>query len=537
MVTVTGRTIASDSPEGRMGAPFRLADVLASLTLVGDLGFGLPVEEAMRSCLVSTAIARRLGLSEAETSDTYYTALLQHIGCTGFAHETSERYGDELVTNAAAARTNVADLRDVIATFLPEAARGRGRLGRARVLLMELTSGSAFSRRFATAACEVGRSTARRLDLADGVQRGLLDVFEQWNGKGGSRGLAGESIALPARITQVGGTAALFCHIGDVETAVLATRAQAGSVLDPTIVSALADDAHAILGAIEAEDLLGAVIEAEPRPVRVLARSELPAVATVFGDVADLKSIFTLGHSPGVARLAAMAGDGLGLDASAIDRLRVAALLHDLGRVGTSDEVWEHPGRLTWSQLEQVRLHPYRTERILARSVVLRPMAETAGMHHERLDGSGYHRGATARDMPLAARVLAAADAYQALTQDRPHRVAHTADKARAVLEDEVRAGRLDREAVRAVLLAAGLSSERLRPTNPAGLSERELDVLRLVARGFTSREIAERLSISRRTAEHHVDHIYTKVGVSSRAAAALFAMEHDLLDAGHTDG
>jgi DNA-binding NarL/FixJ family response regulator len=69
-----------------------------------------------------------------------------------------------------------------------------------------------------------------------------------------------------------------------------------------------------------------------------------------------------------------------------------------------------------------------------------------------------------------------------------------------------------------------------VRGTAPAGLSDREVEVLRLVARGLSNREIAQRLVVSPRTAEHHVQHIYSKIGVSSRAAAALFAMEHDLV-------
>ena len=92
-------------------------------------------------------------------------------------------------------------------------------------------------------------------------------------------------------------------------------------------------------------------------------------------------------------------------------------------------------------------------------------------------------------------------------------------------------AGRLDRDAVGAVLDAAGHARPRSRDHLPAGLSEREVDVLRLVARGFSNRQVAQALSISPRTAEHHVQHVYTKIGVSSRAAAAVFAMEHDLLD------
>ena len=177
-------------------------------------------------------------------------------------------------------------------------------------------------------------------------------------------------------------------------------------------------------------------------------------------------------------------------------------------------------------------MHPYYSERILATSSALEPMAQLAGMHHERFDGSGYHRGCKSRDIPMAARVLAAADVFQAMTQARPHRAELTPDQACDQMGKDSRAGRLDADAVAAVLDAAGeRKSARRHDLRPAGLTEREIEVLRLVAQGCSNPEIAKRLVVSRRTAEHHVQHIYTKLGTSSRAAAALFALEQDLLD------
>jgi DNA-binding NarL/FixJ family response regulator len=154
-------------------------------------------------------------------------------------------------------------------------------------------------------------------------------------------------------------------------------------------------------------------------------------------------------------------------------------------------------------------------------------------MHHERLDGSGYHRGCRRRELPAAARVLAAADAFHAMTQDRPHRPALSPEQAVQELEREVHAGRLDPDAAGAVLEAAGRRRARRRDKlRPGGLSEREVEVARLVAAGYSNPEIADQLVISRRTAEHHVQHIYAKVGVSSRAGLALFVHEHELISA-----
>ena len=202
----------------------------------------------------------------------------------------------------------------------------------------------------------------------------------------------------------------------------------------------------------------------------------------------------------------------------------------DLGAVGVPSGVWESPGPLGVEALERVRLHPYLSERVLGRCPGLRPVAALAGAHHERLDGSGYHRGSTGAQLPSPARLLAVADVWTALREDRPHRPARPPAEARDVLWAEVTAGRLDGTAAEAVLAADGQGGDRRRAPRPAGLSDREVEVLRLIARGCSNREVAGRLSISAKTVGHHVGHIYAKIGVTTRPAAALFAMEHDLL-------
>ncbi|MER3486549.1 MAG: metal-dependent phosphohydrolase, partial [Chloroflexota bacterium] len=214
---------------------------------------------------------------------------------------------------------------------------------------------------------------------------------------------------------------------------------------------------------------------------------------------------------------------------------RRAALLHDLGRLGVPNGIWEKPGPLTAAEWERVRLHPYLTERILSRCTALAPLAILAGSHHERLDGSGYHRGIPASLLPPSARILAAADSYQAMTQARPYRPAYSAEAAAQQLQGEADAGKLDRQAVQAVLEVAGHIVTPVRPVWPAGLSDREVEVLRLITTGLSNREVAHRLKISPKTVGHHVEHIYNKIGVSTRAGAALFALQHDLLS-GHLD-
>ena len=516
-----------------MGAGFRLGDLLGGLSIACDLGFGLPPEEAMRACLIATALARRLGLPESEVSDSYYTALLTHVGCSALSHETVAAWGHDQRVLSAAARTNVADPGDIASTLLPAVVAGLSPGDRARVERYAASAeGQRFGHRFDTGSCEVASATARRVGLGPGVERALREAVEWWNGQGPPDGLQGEEIALPGRIARAAADAARFDALGGTEAVVAALRARSGGVLDPSIVEILTADADDLLAESRAGDPRQRLLEVEPEPVREVEATELDRVAVAFGDLADLKTPWTHGHSDGVAKLARAAAKSLRLDAQSASRLELSALLGDLGRIAVSNVIWEKPGPLTAAEWEQARMHSYHSERILATSEALAPLARVAGMHHERLDGSGYYRGCSARELSPAVRILAAADAFHAMTQDRPHRPALAAEEAAAELRREVHAGRLDGEAASAVLEAAGAARPRRRRDSlrPGGLSEREVEVARLVAVGCSNPDIAERLVISRRTAEHHVQNIYAKVGVSSRAGLALFAHEHDLI-------
>lgn len=372
-------------------------------------------------------------------------------------------------------------------------------------------------------------SMARRLEMSEPVQAALGQIFERWDGKGYPHGLEGDALGLPVRVAHVATQAMAFLPDGH-ETVEAIVRQRSGGWFDPAVAEAFLRHGRSLLAEIEAADVWVAAVEAEPEPRRCIRDAELDSVAAAFADMADLKTHFTRGHSSGVADLAEGAASRAGLPPAQVVMERRAALFHDLGRVGVPNGVWEKPGPLSAIEWEKVRLHPYHTERILSRSPALQPLATIAGMHHERQDGSGYFRSAAGPSIPMAARLLAVADAYQAMTQNRPHRTAPGPGGAARALEAEARAGRLDPDAVHGVLEAAGHRSRRPRNASPKGLSEREMEVLRLIARGATYRDVARELVISPRTAAHHVQHIYDKIGVSTRAAAAMFAMEHRLL-------
>ena len=254
----------------------------------------------------------------------------------------------------------------------------------------------------------------------------MNEIYERWDGKGDPRKLSGDDIALPARFAQVASQAVLFARLGGPGLALEIVHRRAGTALDPSVAAAFVRHGRELLAEIASADPSVAVIEAEPEPRRRIAEPRLDEVARAFADLVDLKSPFMHGHSVGVTELAQAAAVDLGLTDTEVVRVRRAGLLHDLGRAGVPNGIWDKPGPLTASEWEQVRLHPYHSERILSRSTALDPLASLAGMHHERLDGSGYYRRATAAMMPIGARMLAAADVYQAMTQERPHRPALT---------------------------------------------------------------------------------------------------------------
>ncbi len=513
-----------------MAGDLRLAELLGGLSITADLGFGLPPGTAVRSCVVAAALARRLHLRDDEIRDSFYTALLMHVGCVGVAHESAAAFGDDIALNRAVARTNMADPGDVVATLLPEMTWGMTPEVAARASAFAIAHGAEWGRRTDVGVCEVARDTARRLGLPAATQDALYHVYESWVGGWVPEGRKGDDIAIGSRVARAAMDAAFFGQLGGVDAAVFALQQRAGIILDPAVVATFVEDPVAILAEVDDGDPRLRMLEVEPSPVIERGRTELRDVAAAFGDLADVKAPYFHGHAKQVARLAAGGAGRLGLDDVEVDRIEIAGLLHDIGRVGVSNAIWEKPAALTGVEWEQVRMHSYYSERILAGSPALEPVAITAGMHHERLDGSGYHRCSTAAATPMAARLVAAADVYSALLQPRPYRPAFAADHAAAMLTAEAEAGGLDHDAVTAVLAEAGHALGVRRPPRPAGLSGREVEVLALIAAGYSNAEVAQRLFISRRTAEHHAQHIYAKIGVSTRAAAALFAVHHDVI-------
>ncbi|MEY2517666.1 MAG: hypothetical protein QOJ89_5024 [bacterium] len=507
-------------------APVRLAEVLAAISLASDVGHDQPLEKSLRNAVIATRLGIELGLGREDLSHTYYVAMLRSMGCTANAHDTDAMMGgddrgfagviqildvgDPLAWAKGAARQVAATAPDVAG------ARGPGWF---------LREGMIAGREAGRAACEVATTLARRLGLADGVQQGLDQIYERWDGHGAPAGVAGERLTIASRIAHLVDVVEIVEREGGAEAAREVARRRSGGHFDPAVAAAFERAAPELLAGLDGVDMLELALSVEPGPAPRFPRSELVGLAAAISDFADLKSPWTLGHSSAVAELAAAAG-------APDDRelLTLAGLLHDIGRVAVPNGIWDKPGALGTAQRERVRLHSYYTERILARVPVFAWLAGVAGAHHERLDGSGYHRCLGADWLTEPMRVLACADVYVALISARPHRPAMTATDAAAELRAEVKAGRLCAAASEAVLGAAG-HERAVRSSRPCDLTEREVEVLCLLARGLTNKQIAAELFLSHRTVGHHLAHVYDKIDRRTRAGAAMFAAEHALLN------
>jgi HD-GYP domain-containing protein (c-di-GMP phosphodiesterase class II) len=375
----------------------------------------------------------------------------------------------------------------------------------------------------------VARMLGAQLELPEAVLDALGSAYEMWDGKGWPGELEGEQIPRAARLAGLAEFVEVAHRVDGVAAATELARKRSGKQFDPAAAACLCADPEAILGDLDAVDTWHAVIGAEPALAVVLSGERFDAALTGIANFVDLKSPYTLGHARAVADLAGAAGSHLGLEEGERRTLRRTGLVHDFGRLGVSNAIWDKQGPLGPGEWERVRLSPYLSERMLHQSEALRPLGAIAIQHRERLDGSGYPRGLIGAAISRPARVLGAADAYQAMREPRPHRPARPAADAAAELWTEVGAGRLDGDAVEAVLAAAGHRVPRRRE-GPAGLTAREVQVLRLVARGLSNRAIAQQLVISPKTVGNHIEHVYAKIGARNRAAAGLFAMHHGLL-------
>ena len=506
----------------------RLAELVAALSLGVDLGFGQPMEHVLRQCLIALRLADHAGLSEQDRVAVYYTALLVNVGCHSDAHEQAKWFGDDIKLKSGKYAHDFGSLRGTLATMRLVGA-GNPPLHRFRVGLEFALSGHRQLDGMISQHARLARALAEQLELPGQVREAVGAAYEQWDGRGWPGDLRGEAVPAAARMAQFAEFLEVAHRVGGTQAATALARRQAGKQFDPALAALVCARAEEIFGGLEAIPAWQTVIDAEPALAVELSEAQLDSALAAIANFVDLKSPFTLGHSVAVADLAGGAGHRLGLPREEVLVLRRAGLVHGFGRLGVSNAIWDRPGPLSAGEWERIRMYPYLTERMLHQSAALAPLGEMAVQHRERLDGSGYPRGLSGGAISRPARVLGAADAYQSMREPRPHRPARPAGEAAAEMQAAVRTGRLDGAAVDAVLEAAGHRLPRRREA-PSGLTAREIEVLILLARGMSNKQIAERLVITPKTAGNHVEHIYAKIDASNRAAAAMFAVQHGLL-------
>jgi len=503
----------------------RLTDVVASLALAADLALGQPLDHVLRSCSLATGFAEHLGVSDDDRSTAHWVSLFTSAGCTGVSFELAKIFGDDIALRAELGHAT--STLGFLQVMLGRAGADRSVLGRTRVRAGLLATKMRSVEETLLAHCRVSIQLATRMGLGGSVTSALAQSFTRWDGKGIPRGVGGDAIALPVRIAVLMDTIEVFHREQGTDAALAAVRRMRGTLFDPALADAWCAVASEQLAALDGGATWDAVMSGSSN--RVLTEGEVDAALELLADYADLKSPWFCGHSRGVAELAEATARRMGLPDPDVTTVRRAALVHDIGRGGVPNSIWDKPGALTDDERERVRLHAYYTGRVLHRSGDLAFLAPIASAAHERVDGSGYPRAIAGETIPLLGRILACADAYHAMSEDRPHRPARSKRDAEKELRRMALDGKLDGAATDALLAAAG-HPQRKRPSAPRGLTPREVEVLELAARGLTTRQIASRLGIAPKTAGNHIERIYDKIGVSSRAEAALFAMQNGLL-------
>ena len=458
----------------------------------------------------------------------YYTALLVNVGCHTDAHEQAKWFGDDI---AMKSRKYDYDMRSVrgAASAMRFLGSGHPPLHRFRLGIEFALSGHRELDSMIDHHAKMTRLLAEQLGLADAVLEGVGAAYERWDGQGWPGSVGGEDIPVPARIAQLAEFAEVAHRVGGAGAAVALARERSGKQFDPMLAALLREEAEDILAGAGTVQTWDAVIAAEPALAMMASEDEFDSKLFAVASFVDLKSPYMLGHSAAVADLAAAAGLALNLPAEDLRLLRRAGLVLGFGRLGVSNAIWDKPGPLGPGEWERVRMQPYFTERMLGSRLRWRRWVRwppsTASAWMARAIPGASAAGRSRRQPGCLARPT------RTRRCESPARTALPGPPTRppGELRAEVRSGRLDGDAVEAVLSAAGHRVTR-RASGVAGLTAREVEVLRLAARGLPTKQIAQRLVMSPKTVGNHIEHIYIKIGAGSRAAASLFAVEHGLL-------
>lgn len=492
---------------------------------------GFPFEHGFHATLMAGRLADVMEVDQETKRYAYYSCLLDYVGCTTDAYEGTRIFAGAQTESFIPYLwgSGFDRARGAIRAMPPPDANALVRFYEVTKRIPRAVKGNVSHQR---ALCEVAERMSVRLGLPPDFAQMFQFLTERWDGKGVLRRASGEDMPLPLRISMVARDLAFQRLIGGEEHALATVTSRGGHAFDPDVVAALTRNARSVF---EAGDPDGTAWETtlavEPKPHLLLEGHQIDVALKAVADFSDLLTPSLAGHSSGVADLAARAAFGAGFGPEDVVGVRRAAWIHDVGRVAVSPLIWEKEGALTADETEQVRLHPYHAERVFASNSFLVDVAKVACCHHERLDGSGYHRGVTAKTIDARGRIVAAADTFHALTEPRAYRKPFATSEAAEMVVTMSNNGLLDPAMVQAVVEASGEPPPEVQ--YPSGLTEREVEVLGLLARGLLTKQIARHFDVSPKTVDTHIQAAYRKIGVSTRAAATLFALEHGLIVSG----
>jgi HD-GYP domain-containing protein (c-di-GMP phosphodiesterase class II) len=515
-----------DSGRHGDGALPRRVEVLAALSVAIDLGLGQPAEHMARSATIACRLADRLGLDPEQRGTVYYATLVMWIGCHADSQEYARWFGDDIAVRHEAYLVDWSGM-PYLRFLLANVAKGEPLPQRLKVLGTLFRNARGQLATLIHSHCASAATLARHIGLSEEVATTLAYTFERYDGQGLPVGASGDQIPIEMRIAQFADVAEVHHRTYGIDAVIEMANSRRGGQFDPAVVDAVLTSPEELFASAPGSGVWRDALDQAPDQEVRLTDEGLDRLVCAIGDFVDLKCPFTLGHSRSVATLSAGASQWLDARPGDVSTLRRAGHLHDLGRLGVSNQVWSKAGDLSPSEWERVRMHPYLTERVLDRIPGLGPVRTVARAHHEHLDGTGYPLGLAGSMLGRSERILAAAVAYQSALEPRPYREAMSPKQAMARLRARGRSGALDAECVEAVLAVAGHPTTRLRREDL--LTPRECEVLGLVSRGLTNREIANQLVLSEKTVRNHVERTYTKIGATNRVGASLYALQHGL--------
>lgn len=519
------------------GQLVRRADFLMTLAYATDLATGHSRDFALRSCVLAMRFAEAAGLDEGMRRKVYHQALLRYIGCNADTHLLAAAWGDEIALRKELHTIDMGNRAEFVETFVRAITRKfAGAQPEELVQAVErgLAEGPQVNIPILSGHCEVAQRIAERIGLPEDIRENLGQIYERWDGKGLPRGISGEAVKFPVRLVTLAQDAIALADLHGFQTMTAKMAERAGGAYEKELAELFLAHCDHLMGGLDGPVDRETILAIEPLPHAMLDERDCDEAYLAIADMIDMRMPFTFGHSRAVAALAEAAGKRIGLPAADIRAVRWAAYTHDIGELAVPVSTWMRAGALTERETDAARLHPYHGERaLLPLGGDGKAVAAMVLRHHERLDGSGYHRYAKAPDLSPAARVLAAAEAFQTAREVRPHRPALGDTAAASKLRSAVREGKLCPDAVEAVLASAGQSTRRYTAERPSVLTPREIEVLRLIAAGHTAKEAARHLEIAPKTADNHIQSLYSKIGVTTRAAAALYALERGMVQQG----